>query len=335
MENVKKNISADMSGNILDIKDLAVSFDVYGLRSYVLDGINFTVKKGQRVGLVGESGCGKTTTLKAILRVLAKNGRIDSGDIEFEGNSIYGMKADKLAHMRQTGVGMIFQDPSSALNPVFTVESQFLTALKYAYNKTKTKSELQKIAIEALESVMLPDPERIMSSYPFQLSGGMRQRVCIAITIAAGRKVLLADEPGTSLDVTIQDQILRLINKLVEEKDLSVIMVSHSLGVIRETTDIVNIMYAGSIVESGKTDDVFHNPKHPYTIALMKCVPKLTGEGVSEGIPGRVPDYQNPPKGCRFAPRCPRAKEKCFESKPPETEVSSGHFVCCYGLMEE
>ena len=245
------------------------------------------------------------------------------------------MKADKLAHMRQTGVGMIFQDPSSALNPVFTIESQFLTALKYAYNKTKTKSELQKIAIEALESVMLPDPERIMSSYPFQLSGGMRQRVCIAITIAAGRKVLLADEPGTSLDVTIQDQILRLINKLVEEKDLSVIMVSHSLGVIRETTDIVNIMYAGSIVESGKTDDVFHNPKHPYTIALMKCVPKLTGEGVSEGIPGRVPDYQNPPKGCRFAPRCPRAKEKCFESKPPETEVSSGHFVCCYGLMEE
>ena len=334
MESINKSILPTERENILNVRDLAVSFDVYGSRSYVLDGISFSVEKGQRVGLVGESGCGKTTTLKAILRVLAKNGSIDGGDVEFVGMSIYDMRPDDLAHMRQTGVGMIFQDPSSALNPVFTIESQFLTALKYAYKKTKSKAELRQIAIESLENVMLPDPERIMGSYPFQLSGGMRQRVCIAITIAAGRKVLLADEPGTSLDVTIQDQILRLINKLVEDKHLSVIMVSHSLGVIRETTDVVNIMYAGSIVESGKTSDVFHNPRHPYTVALMKCVPKLTGEGVSEGIPGRIPDYKNPPKGCRFSPRCPYASGICFESRPPRTEVSPEHFVSCYYSRE-
>lgn len=319
---------------LLEVKDLSVSFDVYGKVSHVLDGISFKVKKGERVGLVGESGCGKTTTLKAILNVLPRNAIIKSGRILFEGKSVFNMKASELATMRRTGAGMIFQDPSSALNPVFSIEQQFISALKYANPKDTPKKKLYDNAIEALNNAMLPDSERIMKSYPFQLSGGMKQRVCIAITIAAGRQLLLADEPGTSLDVTIQDQILRLINELVIDKHLSVIMVAHSLGVIRESTSYVNIMYAGTIVESGITNEVFQNPRHPYTVALMSCVPKLTGEGISKGIPGRVPDYTMPPKGCRFSPRCPYAKEICLTEKPRHSEITPDHWVSCYFANE-
>ncbi len=319
---------------ILEIDDLSVSFDVYGSISHVLDGISLRVKKGERVGLVGESGCGKTTTLKSILNVLPGNAIINQGNVMFEGRNVYKMRPRELATMRRTGAGMIFQDPSSALNPVFSIENQFITALKYAKPKGTPTKELYDIAVGALNDVMLPDADRIMKSYPFQLSGGMKQRVCIAMTIAAGRQLLLADEPGTSLDVTIQDQILRLINELVLENHLSVIMVAHSLGVIRESTSYVNIMYAGTIVESGKTDEVFQNPRHPYTTALMSCVPKLTGKGIAEGIPGRVPDYMAPPKGCRFSPRCPYAKDICKTDKPPHIETEPGHWVSCYFANE-
>jgi peptide/nickel transport system ATP-binding protein len=329
-----ENMDNAQKDTILEVKDLSVSFNVYGSISHVLDGISFKVRKGERVGLVGESGCGKTTTLKAVLNVLPKNAIINRGEVLFEGKNVFRMKDSELAAMRRTGAGMIFQDPSSALNPVFSIEKQFITALKYANPKNTPTKELYNIAVEALNSVMLPDADRIMKSFPFQLSGGMKQRVCIAMTIAAGRQLLLADEPGTSLDVTIQDQILRLINKLVEEKHLSVIMVAHSLGVIRESTSYVNIMYAGTVIEGGKTDDVFQNPRHPYTVALMSCVPKLTGEGIAKGIPGRVPDYMAPPKGCRFSPRCPYAKEICRTEKPPHVEISPGHWVSCYFANE-
>lgn len=330
MEN-RRNTQKD---TILEVRDLSVSFNVYGNISHVLDGVSFKVKNGERVGLVGESGCGKTTTLKAILNILPKNAIVNSGEVLFEGQNVFKMGYAKLTSMRRTGAGMIFQDPSSALNPVFNIKKQFITALKYAKPKNTPTQVLHDIAVDALNSVMLPDAERIMKSFPFQLSGGMKQRVCIAMTIAAGRQLILADEPGTSLDVTIQDQILRLINQLVLEKYLSVVMVSHSLGVIRESTSYVNIMYAGIVVESGETDEVFHNPKHPYTVALMSCVPKLTGEGVSEGIPGRVPDYRVPPQGCRFSPRCLYAQEICHTKKPPHLQVSPGHWVSCYFAKE-
>ncbi len=320
--------------NILQVKDLSVSFNVYGKVSHVLDGISFSVNKGQRVGLVGESGCGKTTTLKSILNVLPANAVINSGEILFNGVDVLKMQAANLQQTRRTGIGMIFQDPSSALNPVFSIEKQFLTALKYSFPPKTAKSVLYDTAIEALNNVMLPDPKRIMGSFPYQLSGGMKQRVCIAITIAAKRQLLLADEPGTSLDVTIQDQILNLINQLVIDQDLSVIMVSHSVGVIRQSTTDVNIMYAGTVVETGKTEQVFNNPKHPYTVALMSCVPKLTGDGIAEGIDGRIPDYMQPPKGCRFAPRCPLAQEICHQQKPPHQEIGDGHFVSCYFANE-
>ncbi|MDR1875043.1 MAG: ABC transporter ATP-binding protein [Synergistaceae bacterium] len=322
------------SGPILDVRDFSVSFNVYGKFSHVLDGIAFRVQRGERVGLVGESGCGKTTTLKAILRVLPGNAIVKGGEVLFDGQDVSGMSDAALSAMRRTGAGMIFQDPSSALNPVFSIESQFLTVLKYAAPGGASGKQLYAVATEALSSVMLPDPDRIMKSFPYQLSGGMKQRVCIAIAIAAGCRLLLADEPGTSLDVTIQDQILRLINRLVIDRGLSVLMVSHSLGVIRQSTSRVNIMYAGTVVESGATDDVFSDPKHPYTAALMECVPKLTGGSVARGIPGRVPDYTQPPKGCRFAPRCPWARDICNGQKPPHLEVSPGHHVSCHLVSE-
>jgi peptide/nickel transport system ATP-binding protein len=319
---------------LLDVRDFSVSFSVYGKFSHVLDGIAFRVYKGERVGLVGESGCGKTTTLKSILRVLPKNAVVRGGEVLFDGRDVFGMSEAELNAMRRTGAGMIFQDPSSALNPVFSIESQFLTVLKYAASGNAPKKRLYAAAVEALDSVMLPDPERIMKSFPYQLSGGMKQRVCIAIAIAAGCRLLLADEPGTSLDVTIQDQILRLINKLVEEKGLSVVMVSHSVGVIRQSTSYVNIIYAGTVVESGPTDRVFDDPRHPYTTALMACVPKLTGGSIAKGIPGRAPDYLQPMAGCRFAPRCPRVREICGEQKPPRREAAPGHYVSCHFANE-
>ena len=316
--------------NILDVRNLSISFSVYGKITKVIDNISFSVGKGQRVGLVGESGCGKTTTLRAILHVLPSNSIVKSGEILFNGVDILKMSTKELEQFRRKGAGMIFQDPSSALNPVFTIGDQLTTALRYSSQDKVDKRAIYEHAKQALNDVYLADPERIMDSYPFQLSGGMKQRVCIAVTLAAGKHLLLADEPGTSLDVTIQDQILRLINELVLDKHLSVIMVSHSLGVIREVTSFVNIMYAGTIVESGETDIVFQQPKHPYTVSLMNCVPKLTGKGIAEGVPGRIPDYANPPLGCRFSPRCLYAQEICHKDRPPKVEVGPNHLVSCY-----
>lgn len=273
--------------------------------------------------------------MRAILNVLPSNGNVEKGEILYCGEDVLKMSNAKLQEYRQKGAGMIFQDPSSALNPVISIKNQFLEALKYAHKDKKlTKAQLLEKAGKSLEAVSLADPERILNSYPFQLSGGMRQRVCIAMTLAAERQLLLADEPGTALDVTIQDQILRLIKQLVDSGELSVIMVTHSLGVIRQVTTEVNIMYAGTMVEGGDTKKVFEHPIHPYTEALMNCLPKLTGNGIAEGIPGRIPDYSNPPKGCRFAPRCPYALKKCQNERPVRHEVDGDHWVACFQAEE-
>ncbi len=321
--------------NVLEVKDLSVSYTVANVKTYVLENVTFNVEQGKSVGIVGESGCGKTTTMRTILNVLPSNGTVEGGEILYHGENILKMPYNKLQEYRQKGAGMIFQDPSSALNPVISIKNQFLEALKYAHKDKKlTKAQLLEKASDALTAVSLADPDRILNSYPFQLSGGMRQRVCIAMTLAAERQLLLADEPGTALDVTIQDQILRLIKRLVEAGELSVIMVTHSLGVIRQVTTAVNIMYAGTIVEGGDTTEVFDHPMHPYTQALMDCLPKLTGNGIAKGIPGRIPDYSNPPKGCRFAPRCPYATERCLNEKPVRHEINENHWVACFKAEE-
>jgi len=317
---------------LLEIKDLSVHLDVYGGTLKVLDGVDFTVYPGQRVGLVGETGCGKTTTMKAILRILPMPpARIPSGEIYFKGQDVLRMGDDELRRMRGEGISMIFQDPSAALNPVFTVGQQLTAVVKHsAEGKKLSKKEIRNRALVPLREVSLPDPERMLDSYPVQLSGGMRQRVCIAMALVAGGELLIADEPGTSLDVTIEDQILRLLCRLVEDKNVSVIHITHTLGVVRETTNRVYVMYAGNMVEVAATAELYANPLHPYTHGLMEAVPRLTGGGVSDGIPGRIPEYMNPPPGCRFHPRCPRAMDICLREKPTFQTVGDDHEVACF-----
>jgi peptide/nickel transport system ATP-binding protein len=317
---------------LLEIKDLHVHFDVYGGTLQVLDGVNLAVHSGQRVGLVGETGCGKTTTMKTILRILpTPPARIVRGEIIFRGQDVLRMEEDELQQVRSKGISMIFQDPTAALNPVFTVGQQLGAVVRHsAEGKGLSRKDIRDRAIIPLREVSLPDPERMLDSYPIQLSGGMRQRVCIAMALVASRELLIADEPGTSLDVTIEDQILRLLHTLVQEKNVSVILITHTLGVVRETTDRVYVMYAGSMVEVADTHDLFAHPLHPYTKGLMDAVPRLTGGGIADGIAGRIPEYLNPPSGCRFHPRCPQAMDICREQKPPSYEPASSHQVACF-----
>ena len=322
-----------MAKPLLDIKDLYVYFKVYGGRLEVLDGVNFRVNTGEKVGLVGETGCGKTTTMKAVLRILPEPPAVvPEGEIFFKGSDVLKMSSSELSEIRGSGISMIFQDPTAALNPVFTIGQQLDPVIRYSspQNQRLSKREIREKAIVSLQQVALADPERLLDSYPLQLSGGMRQRVCIGMALATNPELLIADEPGTSLDVTIQDQVLRLLNGLVEEKQTSVILITHTLGVVRETTDRVYVMYAGNMVEVTSTPNLFANPLHPYTRGLMQAVPKLTGGGVAHGIPGRIPDYLDPPPGCRFHPRCPQVMDICRREKPPYFRADDGHQVACF-----
>jgi peptide/nickel transport system ATP-binding protein len=300
----------------------------------VLNGVDFKVHEKEKVGIIGESGCGKTTTMKAILGILASNTVIEGGEISFRGQELLKLGKRQLNEIRRKSVTMIFQDPTAALNPVFKVEEILRDVIKYSgsFEREKpTKKLLREKSITALKDVLLPDPERVLDSYPFQLSGGMRQRVCIAMSLATAKDLLIADEPTTSLDVTIQDQVLRLMKDLVDRKNLSIILISHALGTVRNTVDTVYVMYAGTMIESAETRELFSNPLHPYSQGLLKSVPKLTGEGFSEGIAGRIPDYVNPPSGCRFNPRCRYAMEICRKECPQLLEVDSDkHRVACW-----
>jgi peptide/nickel transport system ATP-binding protein len=318
---------------LLEIRDLHVVFNVFGGVLKVLDGVDFTVRSGEKVGLVGETGCGKTTTMKAVLHILPMPpARITGGEIYFKGRDILQMTSRELGQMRGEGMAMIFQDPTAALNPVFTIGNQMDAAVKYSATGEKRLSgkEIRQRAVAALREVALPDPERLLKNYPFQLSGGMRQRVCIAMAVAGDRELIIADEPGTSLDVSIQDQILRLLRGLTEKLNTSIILITHTLGVVRELADRVYVMYAGNMVEVAPTKELFSQPLHPYTVGLMAAVPKLTGGGIADGIPGRIPDYLNPPTGCRFHPRCERSMPVCTTEKPRFVNVGEDHQVACF-----
>ncbi len=318
---------------LLDIKDLYVQFSVYGGQLKVLDGVNFIMYAGEKVGLVGETGCGKTTMMKAILRVLpTPPAHIPRGEIYFKGQDILKMSADDLKRVRGRGISMIFQDPTAALNPVFSIGEQLEAVIHYSapQGRPLSRQEVHQRAVTSLQEVALADAERLLRSYPIQLSGGMRQRVCIGMALATGPEVLIADEPGTSLDVTIQDQVLRLLKKLVEEKNTAIILITHTLGIVREMTDRVYVMYAGNIVEVAATEKLFARPLHPYTQGLISTVPRLTGGGIASGIPGRIPDYRNPPAGCRFHPRCPYVMDICRTEKPPAYQVDGDHEVACF-----
>ena len=303
-----------MDEKLLDIQDLSVWYKTYRGFAEVVDHINLYVGKGEKIGLVGESGCGKTTTMKMVMRTLDERGiKVGEGSkLLFGGEDILAMDAKALLDLRRRKISMISQSPMAALNPVFTIGQQMMDVLKYSgqFDKHDKKGMLD-AARKAIDSVMIPDPDRILNSYPHQLSGGMRQRICIATSLLTPRQLLIADEPGTALDVTVQGQIHKLLRRLVEEEKRSLIMITHSLGVVRELVDRIYVMYAGNIVENCDTAELFKNPLHPYTQGLLACVPRLTGGGISAGIYGYIPSYVNPPKGCRFFNRCPHCTERC------------------------
>ncbi len=319
---------------LLDVRNLHVGFRIFEGFLKVLNGIHLMVKAGERVGLVGETGCGKTTTVKSILRVLpVPPAQVTDGEINYRGRNVLAMGKKQMQALRRHELTAIFQDPLQSLNPVFTIGTQLRDIVKdsaIGQGKRLSRHAVEARCIKALRETGMPDPERIMTNYPIQLSGGMRQRVCIAEALSTTARLLLADEPTTNLDVTIQDQILRKLDDLVEKKNTSVLMITHSLGVVMDLTERVYIMYAGSMVEEGRTEDLFAQPLHPYSQGLLKSVPKLTGEGISDGIPGRIPNYLDPPAGCRFHPRCEHVMPVCKAEKPSFFNVENGRQVACF-----
>ena len=322
-----------IKGNLLEIKDLSLNFKVFAGLLKVLDGVNFTVGPKEKVGLVGESGCGKTSLLKAITRSFGMNtAGICKGEILFKGRDILKMDKAEVQEIRRKEISIVFQDPIAALNPFFSIGSQVKAIIKCfgGRGKNLTKAEIKARAIEALREVMIPDPERILQNYPIQLSGGMCQRVCIAMALLSNLSLVVADEPGTNLDATVKDQILRLLDNLVNEKGISIVLISHALGVVKNITHRTYVMYAGHIVEVAKTKEFFTNPLHPYSQGLVASTPKLTGGGIPKGIPGDIPNYLNPPKGCRFYPRCIYKMPICKVKKAPFFKVGETHQVACW-----
>jgi len=321
-----------MAEQLLDVKDLHVNFKVYEGLLRVLNGVYLSVGAKEKVGIIGESGCGKTTTMKTIMRILAANAIVASGTIAYKGIDVLNLGRQEQMRLHRTSMSMIFQDPTAALNPVFKIGEQLEDIVRYSEftSKAPSKQEVRTKAVELLKNAALPEPERILDSYPFQLSGGMRQRVCIAMSLASAKDLLIADEPGTSLDVTIEDQIMRLLKQIVEERGLSVILISHSIGAVKGFVTKLYVMYAGTMVEEAPTEELFSNPVHPYTQNLLKAVPKLSGGGVPEGIAGRIPSYLTITDGCRFASRCRSAKERCHTDAPPAFDIGNGHRVACF-----
>jgi len=318
---------------LLEVKDLHVEFKTYEGELKVLNGVSLTVKQGEKVGLVGETGCGKSVTMQSIMGILpCPPGKISRGEVMFKGQSILRIVENELKGIKARGISYIPQDPMSALNPVFKVGTQVKDVIKYNrrdLERANGKRILEAI-MDAFKKVKLPDSERISQTYPVQLSGGMQQRVLIAMALLTNPELLIADEPGTALDVSIQDQILRLLKELVLKENVSILIITHNLGVVRTLADKVYVMYAGNIVEEGRTSDLFEDPRHPYTKGLLASIPKITGGGVAEGIRGRIPSYLNPPEGCRFYPRCDYAMSDCEKQRPLLFKIERDHKVACF-----
>jgi oligopeptide/dipeptide ABC transporter ATP-binding protein len=293
-----------------------------------VDGVSFNLRKGETFGLVGESGCGKSATCRSIIRLVRQPGRIVSGSIQYKGKDIVRLPEEEMRKLRGKEIGMIFQEPMTALNPVLKIKEQIFEAFE---GKKMTKGEKYKKAIELLKLVGIPAPETRIEEYAHQFSGGMRQRVMIAIVLAAEPEVLLADEPTTALDVTIQDQIIKLMNNLKEKLGMSVILVTHDLGVVAQMCDRLAVMYAGYIMEITDTVTLFSTPRHPYTYGLLSSLPTGNEKGARlEPIQGAPPDLSNLPPGCPFAPRCHFADVKCMETMPDLKEIAPGHLSRCH-----
>ncbi|MCV0426615.1 MAG: ABC transporter ATP-binding protein [Roseibium sp.] len=330
-----------MSQPIIEIRNYSLNFWTFDGVYHALDDVNLTVEKGQSLGIVGETGCGKSVTVRNILGLLpSPPAEVVSGEILYDGKDLLKALPAEMHRIRGIEIAMIFQDPMTYLNPVFTVGRQLVDVV-LAHNRARgqgekiSRKDAETRAIEMLNKVRLPNAEKQMSNYPHQLSGGMRQRVLIAMALIGRPKLLIADEPTTALDVTIQAQILELIAELVEELNLSVMMITHDLGVVAKSCDRVAVMYAGKVVETGTVAQVFDHPAHPYTQGLLRSIPHPEKNvSVLEGIPGFLPNLLDPPAGCRFAERCPRALDICRKVTPVGNPLAGGHVASCH-LAEE
>ncbi len=314
---------------LLEVKSLSTSFFTGEGEVRAVDGVSFSVEAGKLMGIVGESGSGKTATVLSIMRLLPETARITGGEILFEGKDLLKLPEPEMRAIRGARIAMIFQEPMTSLNPVFTIGSQIGEAVRL--HQHTARRETRDRSIEALRMVGIADPERRIDDYPHQLSGGMRQRVMIAMALACNPKVLVADEPTTALDVTIQAQILDLIRELQARLGLAVILVTHDLGIVAEYADDVTILYSARVMEQASSRDLFANPLNPYTRGLLASIPGIDGARRArlQAIPGSIPSALRPPSGCRFHPRCPRAIPECAQAVPPLEAKAPNHYVAC------
>ena len=314
---------------LLEVRNLTLEFKTSRGRLKALNGLTFEVQPGEVFGLVGETGCGKTVTGLSILRLLPRSAVITAGEVLLEGTDLLSLSRKEINDVRGCKIAMIFQDPSTSLNPVFTIGSQIERVIQQHMRMTKKQARSK--AAETLSAVGLPDVERILESYPHQLSGGMQQRIMIAMALSCSPRLLIADEPTTSLDVTIQAQILKLLRELQKKFDVAVIMITHNLGVIAQTCDHLAVLYGGRVAECGSTRDIFNQPQHPYTRGLMNAIPRPETRGRKmTTIPGNVPTNPGEMTGCTFAPRCDFAMERCSQESPVLRPVGENHSSACF-----
>ena len=324
-----------MSEKLLEIKDEKLSFFTPAGEVKALNGVSFSMNEGEVLGIVGESGSGKSVTAYSIMGLTAYPGKLIGGTIYFNGHQIEKMSEKEMRKIRGNEVSIIFQDPMTSLNPVYTIGNQITEVIRL--HTGKSKKEAYDRAKELLELVGINEPTKRLKQYPHELSGGMRQRVMIAIALACEPKLLIADEPTTALDVTIQAQILELMQELRRKLGMSIIMITHDLGVVASMCERIAVMYAGHIVEYGTADEIFYEPKHEYTKGLINSIPKLSAQEIERLVPieGQPVDLLNPPAGCPFAPRCANCMKICLREMPPKTELSDTHYSHCWLLQKE
>ena len=324
-----------MKEKLLEINDEYLSFFTPAGEVKALNGVTFSLREGEVLGIVGESGSGKSVTAYSVMGLTAFPGKLVGGTIRFNGHEVHKMTEKDFRKMRGNEVSIIFQDPMTSLNPVYTVGNQIEEVIKLHTNKTSAEAHAR--AKELLELVGINEPEKRLKQYPHELSGGMRQRAMIAIALACEPKLLIADEPTTALDVTIQAQILELMQELRQKLGMSIIMITHDLGVVASMCERIAVMYAGHIVEYGTTDEIFYSPSHEYTNGLIKSIPKLNAQETERLVPieGQPVDLMNPPAGCPFAPRCEKCMKICLNKMPPKTQLSETHYSYCWLRQKE